>query len=1137
MSTRFLRPALAAIGVALVVGALGGSSVASGASSRFDGATAQSLEDLTGSAPLMLKVRGVPAALAWANAKGNGASNAEAAHAAQEQRAQNENAQQGLLRALENRVPSAQVLYRVQKAFNGVAVLAPAEARGELATLPNVEDVSPIAIQTIDNASTVPMIGAPTGWQSFGKTGAGIKVGVIDTGIDYTHTNFGGPGTGQALTDARSAGNNVPTSDTTATATVMSGGTQIFPSAKVAGGFDFVGDAYNASSTNPANNTPNPDGNPEDCPSTLGGGHGSHVSGTAAGFGVNADGTTYGGPYDTSTPFSSLRIGPGVAPQATLYALRVFGCSGSTAVTTQAIDWATDPNNDDDFSDHLDVINMSLGAAFGTPDDSSAEASNNAALAGVQVVTSAGNSGDAYYDSGSPGSAARALSTASGADEVDVTDAFQVNAPPAIAGMYGASRSSSFNWVSPPVTSPLPLTADLYYPAVNQYGCSAFTGANADPNVSGKILLVDWKKPTDATFPCGSAARTNNAQAAGAKGVIMVDSTPYLDTAIAGNAGIPAMYSTSIVGNALKSQLTAGVPSSVSITLSAAFINQGKITSPGRADTLSTFSSRGVRGIDNALKPDITAEGQGVFSTDAGTGTQGKSLNGTSMASPHMAGVMALVAQTHPAWSIEERKALVMNTAGHDLFTQFNQSGDKYGPGRVGSGRVDVPAALGNEVVAYATGGGGAVGVSFGALEVVKSMTADRTVTVANKGGSAASYALSFDSRTSIPGVSFSFPDGTSVNVPAGGTATFRVRLTADPALMKHTHDPTVTETQTSNGPVFPRQWLAEASGLILLTPASGTTLRVPVYATARPASKMHASQTSVKFFGANATSNVITLAGAGVNTGASEPLDLFSRVTALELTKTSGQETLPTDYKTYARHADIHYVGVSTDAKAYSAADFANTELFFGIATWANWTTAATEATFQVEIDTNNDNTVDYRVFNTRLTNGANADPQDILVSARTKPATATTPAVTLLEDFTNILPDRSTALFNSNVMVVGVFASDLGLTAANSTFRYRVISSSRFFGPVDAVPSATGWLTYDAANPGLDFSGGAAGAPMYPDQPTLTIPANYNAATFNAAQSEGVLLLHHMNGGDDPKAEVLTLQTSPGKPPKSAG
>ena len=260
----------------------------------------------------------------------------------------------------------------------------------------------------------------------------------------------------------------------------------------------------------------------------------------------------------------------------------------------------------------------------------------------------------------------------------------------------------------------MPVTADLFLPsAANRFGCNPYTGADAT-GAAGKIILVDWKVGNDP-FPCGSAVRANNATNAGAKGIIMADSVPYLDTAIAGNAFTPAMYTTSTVGDTLKSALAGGP---VSITLSAEWINSTKINTPGRGDMLSGFTSRGPRARGAALKPDISAPGQGIFSVDNDTGTLGFSNQGTSMASPHVAGVMALLRSAHPTWSVEQLKALAMNTAGHDLFTGLGQTGDKYGVARVGAGRVDVPAALGNQVVAFDRDGAGAVSVSFGALEV-----------------------------------------------------------------------------------------------------------------------------------------------------------------------------------------------------------------------------------------------------------------------------------------------------------------------------------------------------------------------------------------------------------------------------------
>src|SRR5439155_19622542 len=100
----------------------------------------------------------------------------------------------------------------------------------------------------------------------------------------------------------------------------------------------------------------------------------------------------------------NFSIGPGVAPKADLYALRVFGCEGPTNATVDAIDWAVD--ND------MDVINMSLGSTFGSKDDPSAVAATNADKAGVIVVASAGNAGPSPYVIGSPSTADGAISVA-----------------------------------------------------------------------------------------------------------------------------------------------------------------------------------------------------------------------------------------------------------------------------------------------------------------------------------------------------------------------------------------------------------------------------------------------------------------------------------------------------------------------------------------------------------------------------------------------------------------------------------------------------------------------------------------------------------------------------------------------------
>ncbi len=281
------------------------------------------------------------------------------------QRAREQSASWGSIESAGGRV-----IGTFQSALNGLKVSIPRNQVSLLRQASGVVDVLPVRTYNLNNVVSVPRIQAPIAWSGAdGVRGEGIKVGIIDTGIDYTHANFGGPGTVAAYQAALASDTSPPDP------------TLVGPNApKVKGGIDLVGDAYNANGTGDAL-VPHPDLNPLDCNS-----HGSHVAGTAAGLGVLATGDTYRGSYDQLTDINNVfTIGPGVAPLADLYAIRVFGCAGSTNVVVEALEWAVD--ND------MDVVNMSLGSDFGPGDTADAKAADDTVKAGVVVVSAAGTAG------------------------------------------------------------------------------------------------------------------------------------------------------------------------------------------------------------------------------------------------------------------------------------------------------------------------------------------------------------------------------------------------------------------------------------------------------------------------------------------------------------------------------------------------------------------------------------------------------------------------------------------------------------------------------------------------------------------------------------------------------------------------
>ena len=245
------------------------------------------------------------------------------------------------------------VLGQTQRATNIVALQVDASQLEALAKDPNVVSIHPVVNYQKALSETVPYIGA-TAVQAKGFTGQGVRVGILDSGIDYTHVEFGGAGTAGAYEAAYG------TSPDDTRNTTLDG---LFPTSRVDGGFDFVGESWPGD-----DGIEDPDPDPIDFE-----GHGTHVA------------DIIGGTH-------------GVAPKAQLYALKVCSavdtaCSGVGLI--RAMDWAVDPNGDGSTTDHLDVVNMSLGGDYGESfDDDLSLAVDTASWLGMLTVAAAGNGGD-----------------------------------------------------------------------------------------------------------------------------------------------------------------------------------------------------------------------------------------------------------------------------------------------------------------------------------------------------------------------------------------------------------------------------------------------------------------------------------------------------------------------------------------------------------------------------------------------------------------------------------------------------------------------------------------------------------------------------------------------------------------------
>lgn len=1000
---------------------------------------------------------------------------------------------------------NVQVLNTLRAAVNAIVVEVDAAEVNALRQIPGVKNLYPDSIVERANADAAQRIVAPPVWQS-GFTGAGVRVGVIDDGLDYRHAHFGG--------------------NPSATWGSFTG----LLASKVVGGYDFVGDLYDARNSLSA---PAPDPDPLTCwpspgyPVGFGGEttpvhHGTHVAGSLAGYGVASDGSTYTGPYDTSTPLGTMRIGPGMAPLAQLYIYRVFGCYGSTATTNvvAAIDRSVDPDQDASPADRLDVINMSLGSNYGSGLGIYETAINNAVAAGVVVVASAGNGFDSFFVTGSPAAASAAISVA---NTSMFTPLFTLNTP---TTQNHAGFGASFG---PPITTPI--TGNIVEAApVLACGTGPLTNAAA---INGNIALID-------RGGCTFVQKVKRAQDSGAIAAIICSVT--------GPAGPMGGSDPTIT---IPSIMLEGSACAAFRTLSPL---NGTI-SLNTQDGLNTSSSRGPRRATNisplVLKPDVAAPGTNILSSvgPALPGPlydQSARYSGTSMAAPMVAGMAAILRQLRPTWSSAEIKASIMNTASADVFVQPGVTPDIFGMGRVGSGRANLQAAVNANVIAYDSAAPERVSVSFGLLEVVGSGAFSRTITVKNKGTTPVSYNVSVQNVVNQNGTTVT-ASPSNIVVPVGGTATVTVTITANPVTAGSLNrDPSTPTVQAG----VRREWLPEVNGNILLTPASGPTLRVPYHAVVRPVSEMQATTSHVELTSTSGTFN-IAQSGTTFATGSlSAPgyeFNAEAMVSPFRLLYQSPNEANvfgPTE-----NHADIRYVGVTSDYGARSS-NLNQTQIYFAIVPWSTVTTPK-EVEYAIYIDVNQDAVDDYVLFNARFSSGgAQVDfhASNLAVAG----GIGTTPVG--IQDFLNPvaffdpLGPVQTYKFLNNTYVLGVSAGGASTSpfgggglklTPGQPFNFRVVAFSyEHFAVIDETPT----LTYNPTQDIFDFTGASAGGPYtglpwYFARPADPIPVDYNLANYVPGSGPArILLLYYHNRSGFGRAQVIGV-SGPGLPNPLSG
>jgi hypothetical protein len=470
-------------------------------------------------------------------------------------------------------------------------------------------------------------------------------------------------------------------------------------------------------------------------------------------------------------------------------------------------------------------------------------------------------------------------------------------------------------------------------------------------------------------------------------------------------------------GNDGHGAFTVGSPASASQTIAVAALD-ARSTS-GTFKQPASFTSAGPRGPDNVSKPDVAAPGVDIRSAAAGTGDGSVVFDGTSMATPHVAGVAALALQANPTWTPEQVKSAIMNTA-----TAGTSKVASYNSLLLGSGLVQPTKVVDTSVIALTTAGRGSL--SFGYDPLSASYSEEQTVTLQNHGSTSATYdfATANEGGGIIPPAITITITPTTVTIPSGATRAITVRVSLSAAKVRGL--PAATASDQGR--------LRVARGVIRgVATDDGSNghyvIRVPYLAVPRGLSSIGSTTPTLDANG----SGSIRVRNGGIHRGDAE---LFA-VGATETTAGSGTST------------DLRAVGIDILPGSAMQPDLpaGQRTVTFAVNTHGRWANPG-ENEIVVEVNTDTDEAAERVItaIDSGFGDNDSATGEYIVLVFNG--------SGTLLDAWTPIAP------MNSSVALLAVSSANLGVSSSNNKwFRYRVTMTSLVGRtPSDTMPNA-GW------------------------------------------------------------------------------